>query len=65
MKMGETVKRCADEFPFLDMEAVVQPITRTVLRIRLYIRANFRYVSTVLFSNCILHSEAIAQTVKC
>ncbi|XP_021913277.1 activating signal cointegrator 1 complex subunit 3 isoform X2 [Zootermopsis nevadensis] len=42
-KMGDTVKRCADEFPFLDMEAVLQPITRTVLRIRLHIRANFRW----------------------
>jgi hypothetical protein len=62
--MGETVKRCAHEFPFLRLEAVLQPITRTVLRIRLYIRADFRYVGTVFFNNCVLHSEAIAETVR-
>jgi hypothetical protein len=62
--MGETVKRCAEEFPLLNMEAALQPITRTVLRIRLFITAAFRYVSTVFFSNCILCCEAVAQTVR-
>ena len=51
-KMGQTVKQCAQEFPLLDMDAVLQPITRTVLRIRLYIHANFRYVSIFFFSIC-------------
>ncbi|XP_071445378.1 activating signal cointegrator 1 complex subunit 3 [Hetaerina americana] len=42
-KMGEIVKKCAEEFPLLDMEENMQPITRTVLRIRLTVRANFRW----------------------
>ena len=42
-KMGVIVKRCAEEFPLLDIESSLQPITRTVLRIKLYVKANFRY----------------------
>nr|CAD7572321.1 unnamed protein product [Timema californicum] len=42
-KMGQTVKRCAEEFPMVEMEASLQPITRTVLRIRLTVSANFRW----------------------
>ncbi|CAG2058052.1 unnamed protein product, partial [Timema podura] len=42
-KMGQTVKRCAEEFPMVEMEAALQPITRTVLRIRLTVSANFRW----------------------
>ncbi|PSN49726.1 Activating signal cointegrator 1 complex subunit 3 [Blattella germanica] len=42
-KMGVIVKRCAQEFPLLDMEPIIQPITRTVLRIRLQVKANFRW----------------------
>lgn len=57
--MGETVKRCAHEFPLLEMDAVLQPITRTIVRIRLKIIANFRYVSTILNSSK-LYTEAVA-----
>ncbi|GLG93341.1 Putative activating signal cointegrator 1 complex subunit 3 B [Gryllus bimaculatus] len=42
-KMGLQVKKCAYEFPLLEMEASLQPITRTVLRIRLSITANFTW----------------------
>lgn len=42
-KMGITVKRCAEEFPLVEMSATLHPITRTVLRIRLKIKANFRW----------------------
>ena len=41
-KYGDMVKRYANEFPLLNIEAVLQPITRTVLRIRIYITADFR-----------------------
>lgn len=41
-RYGELVKRCANEFPLLKIEADLQPITRTVLRIRAYITADFR-----------------------
>jgi len=58
-RMGQIVKQCAQEFPLLDMDAVLQPITRTVLRIKLYIHANFRYVSIIFFSICELCTEVM------
>lgn len=41
-KYGDMVKRYAWEFPLLNIEAVLQPITRTVLRIRISITADFK-----------------------
>lgn len=46
-KMGEIVKRCAYEFPLLEMESSLHPITRTVLRIRLRITPDFRWNDSV------------------
>lgn len=43
LKYGSMVSRCAHEFPTLDIEATLQPITRTVLRIRIFITAAFRW----------------------
>ncbi|CAF4841730.1 unnamed protein product [Pieris macdunnoughi] len=42
-KAARHVKKCADEFPLLEMEASLHPITRTVLRIRLTITPNFKW----------------------
>lgn len=42
-KYGGMVRKCAEEFPLLDVEASLQPITRTVLRIRISITASFRW----------------------
>ncbi|XP_073996642.1 activating signal cointegrator 1 complex subunit obelus isoform X2 [Rhodnius prolixus] len=42
-KMGVTVKRCAFEFPFLEMTASLHPITRTVLRVKLTLSPNFNW----------------------
>ncbi|XP_065206562.1 activating signal cointegrator 1 complex subunit 3 [Planococcus citri] len=42
-KMGARLKQCAEEFPLLHLNAIVQPITRGVLRIRLKIRADFTW----------------------
>ncbi|XP_041762573.1 activating signal cointegrator 1 complex subunit 3 [Anopheles merus] len=42
-RYAKMVKRCAEEFPMLEIEATLQPITRTVLRIRVFIRASFRW----------------------
>uniref|UniRef100_A0A182M3Z2 Activating signal cointegrator 1 complex subunit 3 n=1 Tax=Anopheles culicifacies TaxID=139723 RepID=A0A182M3Z2_9DIPT len=42
-RYAKIVKRCAEEFPMLEIEATLQPITRTVLRIRVFIRASFRW----------------------
>lgn len=41
-KYGDMVKRFAQEFPMLNIEAALQPITRTVLRIRVSITADFK-----------------------
>lgn len=43
VRMGGTIKACVDQLPTLDIEASIQPITRTVLRLRLTIRAAFRW----------------------
>lgn len=40
-RMAKEVKAAAWQFPLLDMEAVTQPITRTVLRVRLTITPEF------------------------
>nr|XP_026497272.1 activating signal cointegrator 1 complex subunit 3 isoform X1 [Vanessa tameamea]XP_026497273.1 activating signal cointegrator 1 complex subunit 3 isoform X1 [Vanessa tameamea]XP_026497274.1 activating signal cointegrator 1 complex subunit 3 isoform X2 [Vanessa tameamea] len=42
-KTARQLKKCADEFPLLEMEASLHPITRTVLRIRLTITPNFKW----------------------
>lgn len=41
--MGQVVKQLAQEFPVIELDSSVQPITRTVLRIRLTITANFTW----------------------
>lgn len=41
-KYGELVRKCAMELPLLNTEASLQPITRTVLRIRISITADFK-----------------------
>lgn len=41
-KYADMVKRYAQEFPQLNIEANLQPITRTVLRIRIFITADFK-----------------------
>ena len=43
MRAGPDVKKAAYEIPSLELEANIQPITRTVLRVRLSIDANFRW----------------------
>lgn len=42
-KAAALVKKCCEEFPALEMESNLQPITRTVLRIRLKITPQFRW----------------------
>ncbi|XP_068228501.1 activating signal cointegrator 1 complex subunit 3-like isoform X2 [Palaemon carinicauda] len=42
-RMGKEVKTAAWQFPLLSMEAVVQPITRTVLRVKLNILPDFTW----------------------
>ena len=42
-KAGSDVKRAAHEIPMVEIEASIQPITRTVLRVRLTITPNFKW----------------------
>ncbi|KAK7072360.1 activating signal cointegrator 1 complex subunit [Halocaridina rubra] len=41
-KMGKDIKAAAWQFPLLELEATVQPITRTVLRVKLSIIPDFK-----------------------
>ncbi|XP_030580581.1 activating signal cointegrator 1 complex subunit 3 [Archocentrus centrarchus] len=43
VNIGMTVKQCAHQIPSITMEATIQPITRTVLRVRLVITPDFRW----------------------
>ena len=40
---GHNIKRAAEEIPLVEIEANIQPITRTVLRVRLTVRPDFRW----------------------
>ena len=41
VRMGKTVKQCVNQFPSLSMVSNIQPVTRSVLRVRLTITAEF------------------------
>lgn len=43
VNIGLTVKQCVHQIPSITMEASVQPITRTVLRVRLIVTPDFRW----------------------
>lgn len=77
-RYGSMIGRCAEEFPLLEIEAFLQPITRTVLRIRILITADFKWNDRVHGktsesfwiwiedpeSNYIYHSEYFQMTRK-
>ncbi|XP_033213736.1 activating signal cointegrator 1 complex subunit 3 [Belonocnema kinseyi] len=42
-KVAALLKKCCEEFPEVEIEANLQPITRTVLRIRLKVAPRFRW----------------------
>ena len=44
VRAGSDVKKAVWEIPMLEIEANIQPITRTVLRVRLTVESNFRFV---------------------
>ncbi|KAM9797925.1 activating signal cointegrator 1 complex subunit 3 [Neosynchiropus ocellatus] len=43
VNVGLSVKQCVHQIPFISMEASIQPITRTVLRVRLIVTPEFRW----------------------
>lgn len=42
-RMGATVKSCVDQIPAISLASSIQPITRTVLRVRLTIKPEFQW----------------------
>lgn len=42
-RMGSIIKKCVNQFPYLEMDVQVHPITRTVLRVNLILIANFEW----------------------
>jgi activating signal cointegrator complex subunit 3 len=42
VKAGPDVKKAAFEIPLIEIEATIQPITRTVLRVKLSVQPDFR-----------------------
>lgn len=42
-KMGSTLTRCLNQFPVLDLDTVIAPITKSVLRIKLFITASMPF----------------------
>jgi hypothetical protein len=53
-KMGGVIKKCVNQIPMLDLEASIQPITRTVLRVRLNIQPEFKWDDRVRTFNVFL-----------
>ncbi|KAK2190751.1 hypothetical protein NP493_71g05055 [Ridgeia piscesae] len=47
VRMGSRVKQCVDQIPALGLEASIQPITRTVLRVRLELTPEFQWSDRV------------------
>lgn len=47
VNIGLTVKQCVHQIPSITMEANIQPITRTVLRVRLVVTPDFRWSDQV------------------
>uniref|UniRef100_A0A672FSE4 Activating signal cointegrator 1 complex subunit 3 n=1 Tax=Salarias fasciatus TaxID=181472 RepID=A0A672FSE4_SALFA len=47
VNVGLTVKQCVHQIPSISMEAGIQPITRTVLRVRLVVTPDFRWSDQV------------------
>ncbi|XP_070568490.1 activating signal cointegrator 1 complex subunit 3-like [Ptychodera flava] len=43
VRMGEKVKQLVHQFPLISLDANIQPITRTVLRVRLTVSAEFNW----------------------
>jgi len=42
-RMGATVKNCVEQIPAISLASSIQPITRTVLRVRLTIKPEFQW----------------------
>jgi activating signal cointegrator complex subunit 3 len=43
MKMGDKVKECISNFPLLEIDSSIHPITRTVLRVKITLTPNFNW----------------------
>ncbi|XP_022899943.2 activating signal cointegrator 1 complex subunit 3-like [Onthophagus taurus] len=46
VKSASKVKHCADSFPSVDVESTLQPITRGVIRVKLFVKPSFKWSNT-------------------
>lgn len=60
VNIGLTVKHCVHQIPSIMMEASIQPITRTVLRVRLFVTPDFHWNDQV---NMWLHCNIILDNI--
>lgn len=63
VRAGGDVKKAAMEIPLVELEATIQPITRTVLRVKLVVSPNFRYYFRLSRSVCLLLSDRFFRRV--
>ena len=47
VRMGSRIKQCVNQFPTISLAASIQPITRTVLMVRLSIEPQFEWNNRV------------------
>ena len=52
VKMGKEIKKLVDAFPSLSLVATIQPITRTVLRVKLIITPDFKWDDRIHGNSC-------------
>ena len=52
VRMGREVKRLVEAFPALSLDATIQPITRTVLRVRLTVTPDFEWDTRIHGNSC-------------
>ena len=76
VRAGLKVKQCAEAFPSVTVESLLQPITRGVIRVKLYIKPDFKWSNTYHGkasqnfyvwvedpdNDCIYHSETFTLT---
>lgn len=60
VNIGLKVKQCVHQIPAILMEAAIQPITRTVLRVRLTITPDFRWSDQVTIATTLRMGRKIA-----
>lgn len=64
VSVGSTVKQCVHQIPAITMEASIQPITRTVLRVRLVVTPDFRWNDQVKVTALLSYWDTAASILQ-